>query len=283
MPTLDPAIAHALSLDASSSRVEPHGGSSFASTFKISTPDRLLFMKTGRGPAARTMFAGEHESLNAIHNVDASLSPKALAHGELESSPGSFFLVTEFIHLGRGSAPNPDARSLAAKLAKLHTTKVAVLDGVEGPFGFPVTTCCGNTPQPNEWTSTWSEFYATRRLRFIVSQCKADKDLSTAVERTAARIVPRLLGDLNIVPVVTHGDLWSGNKGTASFDRPGAKETTEHVVFDPACCYGHSEYDLGMMKMFGGFNQTFYQEYHQLVPKQEPVDEFDDRVELYEL
>ena len=105
------------------------------------------------------------------------------------------------------------------------------------------------------------------------------------VEKTITVIVPRLLGDehLNgnrrLVPVVVHGDLWSGNKGLG---RIGDGQV-EELVFDPSSCYAHSEYDHGIMKMFGGFDSAFWTEYHQLVPKTEPADEYDDRVTLYEL
>ncbi|KZV93157.1 Fructosamine kinase, partial [Exidia glandulosa HHB12029] len=75
-----------------------------------------------------------------------------------------------------------------------------------------------------------------------------------------------------ITPVVVHGDLWSGNASVGSGQ-----------VFDPSACYAHSEYELGIMKMFGGFGGQFMKEYHALVPKTEPVEEYDDRVTLYEL
>lgn len=57
----------------------------------------------------------------------------------------------------------------------------------------------------------------------------------------------------------------------------------EDVVYDSSACYAHSEFELGIMKMFGGFGGSFLKEYHQLVPKTEPIDEYEDRVALYEL
>lgn len=37
------------------------------------------------------------------------------------------------------------------------------------------------------------------------------------------------------------------------------------------------------MKMFGGFGPKFFNEYHEHIPKAEPVKEYDDRAELYQL
>jgi fructosamine-3-kinase len=154
-------------------------------------------------------------------------------------------------------------------------------------FGFPVTTCCGDTPQDNSWRESWADFYADNRLRSI---CRAavknhgpDKELSEAVEKTASRVVPRLIGDdrvKGIKPVIIHGDLWSGNHGRGQI---GGRGGAEEVVFDPSSVYGHSEYELGIMKMFGGFGGSFFREYGKLVPKAEPKDEWEDRVMLYEL
>ena len=97
------------------------------------------------------------------------------------------------------------------------------------------------------------------------------------------KVVPRLLGDghlggeRGVVPVVVHGDLWSGNKGRG---KVGGREAVEEVVFDASACYGHGEFEFGIMRMFGGVDMR---EYQRLVPRSEPVGEFDDRVRLYEL
>lgn len=99
-------------------------------------------------------------------------------------------------------------------------------------------------------------------------------------------MVPRLIGDghLNegkgITPVVMHGDLWAGNAAKGSIS---GRDGVEDIIFDPSAVYGHSEYELGIMNMFGGFGSSFFKEYHQLCPKTKPQNEYDDRVSLYEL
>lgn len=155
-------------------------------------------------------------------------------------------------------------------------------------FGFPVPTCCGDTPQQNDYRESWAEFYADCRLRFILRQSEksngTDGELHQLVEKTASRVVPRLLGNLNngkgVTPVVVHGDLWSGNASSGSI---GDSDQIEEVVYDSSACYAHNEYELGIMKMFGGFGGSFLKDYHKLCPKTEPVDEYEDRIALYEL
>ena len=205
----------------------------------------------------------------------------------MKSSPGKFFLVTDFLELG-SSARGGSGQHLAAKLAKLHTTPAPTPEGFDKPmFGFPVPTCCGSTVQDNTWTESWADFYAHRRIRAIFDEAErnngGDRDLAAAVDKIAGAVVPRLLGDghlRGVRPVVVHGDLWSGNH---SRGRIAGKGGAEEVVYDPSCVYGHSEYDLGIMRMFGGFGRSFWKEYEELVPKAEPKEEWEDRIALYEL
>lgn len=201
--------------------------------------------------------------------------------------------MTDYLHLtGRSSSKSSSAPSLAAKLAKLHTTPAPIPEGHDKPlFGFPVTTCCGDTPQDNSYKASWAEFYAENRLRHILRRAEkangSDKELHNLVETTASAVVPRLIGDdrLNngkgVTPVVVHGDLWSGNASVGVIGSKGG--AAEDVVYDSSACYAHNEFELGIMKMFGGFGGSFLEEYHKLCPKTEPVEEYEDRVKLYEL
>lgn len=115
-----------------------------------------------------------------------------------------------------------------------------------------------------------------------------DGELSKLVNSVASTIVPRLLssGHLkdgktgeDIKPALVHGDLWSGNHGRGTIGEGGVEE----VVYDPSSAYCHSEFEFGIMKMFGGFGTGFHEEYFKIKPKDEPVEEWDDRVLLYEL
>lgn len=228
--------------------------------------------------------------MNAIHNAVPNFCPQSHAHGSLADRPGTSFLATDFLDLrSSASASAGSGLSLAQKLAKLHTTQAPIPDSFDRPmFGFPVTTCCGATPQDNSWQASWAEFYADNRIRAIGRACVrengGDAEFERAVETVAGKVVPRLLGEETlkggVTPVVIHGDLWSGNHGRGVLAGKGG---VEEVVYDPSAVYGHSEYELGIMRMFGGFGSGFWREYEKLVPKAEPVDEWEDRVALYEL
>ncbi|PVH82904.1 hypothetical protein DL98DRAFT_126458 [Cadophora sp. DSE1049] len=318
-PKIDPAILKALSLDAASTSLASHGGSGFSSTFKLCsrTSDgevKLYFVKTG-GKGSEIMFAGEHASLSKIHNIVPTLCPQSFAHGQLSSTTGSF-LAIDFLNLSPSSSKPGSGIPLAHKLAKLHSTPAPIPDGYIKPmFGFPVPTCwyilgkpvffyfslsresgfsrnIGETAQDNSFKESWADFYAENRLRHILTCAEKnqgrDSTLSQLVETTASVVVPRLLCDGHltspdgsaIVPAVVHGDLWSGNRGKGTIGPDGG---VEEVVFDPSACYAHSEYEFGIMGMFGGFGGAFNKEYWNVKGKDEPVGEWEDRRELYEL
>ncbi|KAL8779037.1 MAG: hypothetical protein Q9194_001646, partial [Teloschistes cf. exilis] len=254
---LDTTVIQALSLDPDSTTVKSHGSSGFNATAKISTTlqdgtQKHLFMKTAPGKNAEVMFRGEHASLNAIHAVVPSLCPASLYTG-VSKDDGTAFLVTDFLDMSSsssgssGSSGSEDQQhsgmSLAAKLAKLHTTPAPTPEGYTSPmFGFPETTCCGDTPQPNGYEASWAKFYARNRLSAILEKCERnngqDKEFRVLVEKVVDVVVPRLIGDehLNdgkgVMPVVIHGDLWSGNKGRGRIGGKGA--ALEDVVFDPS-------------------------------------------------
>ncbi|PGG96950.1 hypothetical protein AJ79_09392 [Helicocarpus griseus UAMH5409] len=316
---LDQAVMDLLQLDAASTTVtRAGGGCSSASAAKITTKladgsEKRFFMKTAAGEEGKVMVQGEDASLKAIHSIVPTLCPQSFGWGPLSSSPSTYFLVVDYLDssapssTSRSTKPNNNnnnssssspsdpfqqlpRKSLAQKLAQLHTTPAPIPAGYSTPqFGFPVTTCCGDTPQDNSYKSSWAEFYAENRLRFILQRAEAengvDAELHKLAETTISRVVPRLLGDghLNngegVTPVVVHGDLWAGNAGEGSLGgRP-----VEEVIFDPSAFYGHGEFEMGIMRMFGGFGGRFLEGYYKLCPRDEPVGEYEDRVRLYEL
>ncbi|EAU30116.1 conserved hypothetical protein [Aspergillus terreus NIH2624] len=290
---VDPAILDTLGLPGQSTTMVPHGESNIANTFKLSSTvggqEFHYFVKTSSNKDADIMFKGEHTSLNMISSVVPNLCPKSYAHGPLRAS-GGFFLAIEFLDTCLPPKNPPSARNLARKLARMHRTQAPVPEGYDIPmFGFPVPTFCGATVQDNSWKSSWAEFYADNRLRAILHVCMlangSDPELALAVEKTATAVVTRLLGnDIiagSIIPVIVHGDLHFYNTSHGIMAGSG---DLEEVVYDPSCVYGHSEYDLGMMSIYSdSYGTDFWQEYHSLVPKAEPKEEWRDRVCLYRL
>ncbi|KAG0653580.1 hypothetical protein C6P46_002472 [Rhodotorula mucilaginosa] len=161
-------------------------------------------------------------------------------------------------------------RRLAELVAQLHLAPAPASQ----QYGFPIPTCCGATVQDNTEERDWATFFGERRIGDLIRRI-GDAELEKLGGEVQQRVIPHLLGKLDIKPSLLHGDLWSGN---ARFSR----SRSQPIIFDPASYYGHSEADLGIMHMFGGFSPAFFQRYHQLVPRSEPREEYEQRVQLYE-
>ena len=73
-------------------------------------------------------------------------------------------------------------------------------------------------------------------------------------------------------PSRLHGDLWAGNR---IVDRDGAS-----WLIDPAAHGGHREFDLAMMRLFGGFGTEAFDSYVDVHPL---ADGWFDRVELHQI
>lgn len=84
-------------------------------------------------------------------------------------------------------------------------------------------------------------------------------------------MIPKMFEGVQVFPALLHGDLWSGNVAECP-DSP--------IVFDPCCFYGHSEFELAISMMFGGFNSSFYSAYHKKLPK---APGFEKRYQLYQV
>ena len=151
-------------------------------------------------------------------------------------------------------------------------------------FGFEVPNCCGGTLQDNSPCASWVEFFGQRRLGGVMAACEEagvmDAGLRGLGERVGREVVARLLGAVEgVVPVLCHGDLWSGNKGRAVVGG-----VVEEVVWDACTVWAHREYEHGIMEMFGGFGEGFWEEYWREVGGvEEPVKEGGARRRLYKL
>ncbi|PKY53770.1 Ketosamine-3-kinase [Rhizophagus irregularis] len=238
--------------------------------FKLSTDTGNVFVKTNSGSNSRLMFEGESESLNAIHEAVPGFAPKPLCFGTLPNEGA--FIVTTYIRLSTSNSASIQIL-FARKLAEMHSSQ-----SPNGKFGFPVMTMCGITEQDNTWEVDWPTFYKERRLRPILEKClqnnPGDSELRRLGEIVIDKVVDHIMKDIEIKPVLIHGDLWSGNWGVNL-------DANEPVIYDPSSCYGHNEYELGILTMFGSPGSEFFREYHKYHPRQEPY--FEQRQELYQL
>uniref|UniRef100_A0A8C5QD09 protein-ribulosamine 3-kinase n=1 Tax=Leptobrachium leishanense TaxID=445787 RepID=A0A8C5QD09_9ANUR len=262
------------------------GGGCISQGQSYDTDKGRVFVKINHKAEARRMFLGEMASLEAILQTETVAAPKPIK--VIDQPGGGALLVME--HLDMKGMIRYSAK-LGEQLADLHLHNLRIREKVTkdqgtigkgsgqtdvqymDKFGFHIVTCCGYLPLVNEWQEDWVTFYARQRIQRqldMLEQSSGDREARELWSQLQLKI-PDLFDGVEVVPALLHGDLWGGNV---------AETDAGPVIFDPASFYGHSEFELAIAGMFGGFSGSFYSAYHAKIPKSPG---FERRQKLYQL
>ncbi len=224
------------------------GGGCINHATKIETNVGTFFMKWNAN-CPSDIFLREAESLTEMRKavLGQIKIPEVFASKNVDSTPG--FLVTEYLPASYGS---PNDEYLGRGLALLHQYK-------SEDFGFYNDNYCGSTIQNNNWKKSWIAFFTENRLSFLLDLIKKDRFLSSSelnIYNKLLERIPELIPD-DSIPVLIHGDLWSGN-----YMRTG----NGFALIDPAAYYANREMEFAIITMFGGFSTRFYNAYNEVNP-----------------
>ncbi len=238
----------------------PVRGGDVAEASKVVLSDgRVVFAKTHRDPPP-DFFVTEAWGLAWLRDAAALPVPEVLA---VSDEPA--FLALEWIEEG---PPDPSGEAeFGRALAAVH--------GAGAPcFGREDRRTTGSRALPNDPAPTWSAFYGERRLLPLAAMAESVGALEPATVAGLRSIAGRLdeLAGPPEPPARLHGDLWGGNR---VLDRFGVS-----WLIDPACFGGHREFDLAMMRLFGGFGAEAYRGYEEVAPL---AAGWEDRVALNQL
>lgn len=230
-----------------------HGGD-INEAWCIYTGGTQYFLKINSALSQTSMFEKEARGLLALHEVCVTLGisdqltvPAVKRFGTVDDLQ---YLLLEWIDAGR--PVDGFWENVGRALAILHQQRQPF-------FGWHEDNYIGTLVQENTPEEQWPSFYISKRIQplitllfdngaFTAADLKAAEKLYTAVESLFPPEQPSLL----------HGDLWSGNFMITS---SGAA-----AIYDPAVYFGHREMDLGMTRLFGGFDAAFYDAYHEQYP-----------------
>lgn len=253
----------ALGVDVTGSFVV-HGGD-VAAAFRMDLTDgRIVFAKTHPHPPAG-FFTTEANGLRWLGAPAVLPVPDVLAVSDGEAGPP--FLVLEWIDTGRPTASTE--AELGRGLARLH-------QAAPSAFGREDRRTTGSRGLPNEPCATWADFYATQRLAPLARLARDSGALPDEAIRQLERLASadrlQAIGAAEEPPARLHGDLWAGNR---LVDRAGRS-----WLIDPAAHGGHREFDLAMMRLFGGFGADCFAAYEEVHPL---ADGWEDRVLLHQI
>jgi len=141
-------------------------------------------------------------------------------------------------------------------------------------FGRDDRRSTGSLGLPNKPCETWSEFYATQRLLPLARIASDRQALNANAIRSIETVAERLdeWASLSVSPSRLHGDLWAGNR---LVDKQG-----NSWIIDPASHGGHREFDLAMMRLFGGYGEACFAAYAEAFPLDE---DWQARIALHQL
>lgn len=240
------------------------GGGSINQTYQLKTETKSYFLKVNSATQFPKMFQREAEGLKALKLCNAILVAEPLLYGDFEDQS---WLLMNFIDSGqKGSSFWKD---FGKQLSDLHRNS-------KEKFGFENDNFIGSLPQSNQWMTTWSEFFIEQRLEPLVKLARDEDKIDSGMASSFDKLYRMLEGFFpEEVPALIHGDLWSGNFMSTA--------TGDPIIFDPAVYYGHREMDIGMSKLFGGFELDFYHAYNEFFPLEKGWQERLQMANLYPL
>ena len=215
-------------------------------------------------PQSLPNFEAEAEGLEAIRLTGTIGVAKALGTGRDEKSS---FLLLE--HISPGRQVKNFWEIFALELGAMHRKDIG------DKYGFKQDNWIGSRKQKNTLCDSWIEFFRECRLR---PQFEAAGHFFSVGERNRVEWLLEHLDRYLIEPErpsLVHGDLWAGNMITGN-DGKG-------WLIDPAVYYGHSEADLAMMELFGGFSRRCFDAYRSAFELQPGYEERRDLYNLYQL
>src|SRR5688500_4890234 len=226
-------------------RHEPVHGGDINHSYCLYGSDATYFLKVNDAERYPAMFKKEADGLDTLRNSNTLTIPEVIKCGITEQEQ---YLLLEWIEPGKPKSNFWE--NFGAALATMHRQP-------QPYFGWSADNYIGSLPQYNIQHDSWHMFYTECRILPLVKKL-FDAGVFTKQDAITAESFCKKIDRLfsQEPPALLHGDLWGGN-----FMITAAGNA---AIYDPAVYYGHREMDLGMTKLFGGFDERFYTAYNEV-------------------
>jgi fructosamine-3-kinase len=239
-------------------------GGDINQTFLVMTSKGKFFLKLNSALFGHDFFEKEARGLATLANAGALKVPRPLFDGKFHQQ---IYLVMEYLE--KGSPAVDFWTDFGTSMARLHRQTAA-------QYGLDYPNYIGKIHQQNNQCSSFAEFYFSQRIMPLVNKAIKHKMLREEDLRDAENLCARLAEIIpEEKPALLHGDLWKGNFM--------ALANGYAAIFDPAIYYGHREMDIAMTRLFGGFDEGFYEAYNNAFPLQPGFEERLNILQLYPL
>lgn len=221
---------------------QAHGGC-ISEAWHIKCLDEEFFLKSTH-LSQKGLFYSEASGLKELDKCKSLTIPKVLGIHENDSQ---CLLLLEYFNL---ETHNSESQTMLGRgLAEMHRITA-------DKFGFEENNYIGSTPQINNRTDNWVDFYNNCRL-MPQAYMTGNDEVESLAEKLSEK-TPEFFKDYSPVPSLLHGDLWGGNTA-----RIGEKDA---IIYDPAVYYGDRETDIAFTEFFSGFSPEFYKAYNEAWP-----------------
>ncbi len=220
-------------------------GGDISQAFHLSNGAQHVFVKA-QPAARRAMFEAEVEGLRELAAAKVIRVPHVICYGVVADQA---YLALEYLALDA----HGDAVQLGRQLAAQHRLSAPQFGGVCDNW-------IGATPQPNQRTDQWIDFWRDQRIGFQL-RLAAENGYGGKLQQDGETLLTHLdafFVGYTLVASLLHGDLWGGNHAYLADGTP--------VIFDPAAYFGDRECDLAMTELFGGFAPAFHAAYREAWP-----------------
>ena len=222
-----------------------HGGSISDVRLVTLTDGREFVVKLDAGASAGRdeRSAGPsrlHEEAEGLRRLAATKTVRLPEVVGVAMLGGRAMLVMERLSAA-GSGSAVDWTTFAHELAAMHLT------ASEPTFGYEFDLHLGDTPLDNRPLADWGRFLVERRFGPMLARLRAMGGVSGDELATLGRLIDSIpdLVPSGIRPALIHGDLWSGN--VLPLSDGGV------AMIDPSVLRADPLFELGMMRLFGGF------------------------------
>lgn len=239
-------------------------GGDTAAAYRLDSPDGPLFAKTMLDAPAGVLEleAAGLEALRAAAPAEVSV-PRVIRVNDQG-------LVLEWIDESHGAGWPRTEVECGSGLAWIHRADAPHFGALDPELPQRI----GSFPVDLSPTDNWADFLLHRRIEPLLRTAIDTGKLDPAASDLLAELAPRaaeLAGPVE-PPSLLHGDLWAGNR---VIDASG-----HNWLIDPSSFYGHREYDVAMMLLFGGFGEACFNAYNDVYPL---ADGWRERVPWYQV
>ncbi len=217
-------------------------------SWRIEFKDARFFLK--KNIRNQKLLKFESYCLNDLQkyiNRSILITPRVITYFVFENNE---YLLMEWIDM-----KNFNQKNLGRGLAEMHLKSY---ENHPPKFGYSIEGYIGTSKQMEGWEKDWSECFVRLRIEPQLTYLKNYSVEEDLIKKLKSKIKIHLSNHEPMNSLV-HGDLWSGNVGSGNQEKG--------IIFDPSCWWADSEVDIAMTRLFGGFENNFYDQYYELIQK----------------